>query len=431
MPDPVTRRDARLGGAAAQLHPHMQAPTMAATRVLRDNGDMKFVFASDSFKGTISSARICELLEQAARRAFPTCECVGLLMADGGEGTLDAIARTRPGKRIRFPAHEALLRPMQGEIFLCGKDAFVETAQTCGLALLEEAERNPLATSSYGVGESIVAALDAGAERITVGLGGSSTNDGGMGCLRALGMAFFDSAGAQLAGTGADLAAAARIDTRNLDGRLGDAEFRIMCDVSNPLLGPCGATYVYGPQKGADAATLDRLEAGMQRFAQVVEKAHPAVDFATPGFGAAGGLGMALSVFCGGQREPGVHAMLRWADFDRVAADADLVITGEGQMDEQTLQGKVPLGVLERAWELGVPVAAVCGRIAGSEAMRQRLLDAGFDHIIETGAGQSVEHALLHAEENYMQAATEFFRDVKARQGDNRHEPQQSGSSSS
>lgn len=373
-------------------------------------GGMKFVFASDSFKGSLSSERIGALLCEAAREACPDAECVTLLLADGGEGTLDAIARVRPGSRVSFRAHDALMRPMQGRIFVgngATPEAFVETAQTCGLALLRQEERNPLATSSYGIGESIRRALDAGAGKITVGLGGSSTNDAGMGCMRALGARFLDARGRELAGCGADLGLVDRILLEGLDERLRDAQLTLMCDVSNPLLGPSGATRVFGGQKGADATMLDRLEAGMSRYAQTLARVFPDVVLHTPGYGAAGGLGMALAVFLGARVESGIEAMLRWTDFDRIIADADVVVTGEGQMDDQSLHGKAVSGVLAHARRQGIPVAAICGRLAGD---RDALLGLGFSHVLESGAGQELDYAMAHAEENYARAARQLFR---------------------
>ncbi|MBP3866832.1 MAG: glycerate kinase, partial [Eggerthellaceae bacterium] len=232
---------------------------------------MKFVFASDSFKGTLSSARICQLLEQAVRESFPTAECVSLPIADGGEGTLDAIASVKSGQRVRINSHDGLMRSIECDVFVSGDSAFVEAAQPCGLALLDEDERNPLATSSYGVGECIAHVLDAGCKRITIGLGGSCTNDGGMGCLRALGARFFDRQDNELPGRGADLAQTSNIDISALRQRIADAQFSIMGDVRNPLLGPNGATYVFGPQKGADTTMLEQLESGMRTYANAVQ----------------------------------------------------------------------------------------------------------------------------------------------------------------
>ena len=367
---------------------------------------MKFVFASDSFKGTLASARTGILLETAAREVFPGAECVAFPIADGGEGTLDAIAGMRQGERLSFPAHDGLMRPVEGQVLFCDGTAFVEAASTCGLSLLDSAERDPLRTTSYGVGECIRFALDAGCAGITVGLGGSCTNDGGMGCLHALGVTFLDSEGRELLGAGGDLASVARIDTSGLHPRARAVPFTIMSDVSNPLLGPNGATDVFGPQKGADDQALERLENGMGHFAEVISSTRPDVDFATEGFGAAGGLGMALSVFLGARMRSGIEELLTWLRFDSAIEDADLVVTGEGKLDSQSLQGKVISGIVAHARRAGVPVAVICGRI---ELAEEELRSIGVAHVLEAGRGQTLDYAMAHAEENYLKAARELF----------------------
>ena len=372
---------------------------------------MRFVFASDSFKGTLSSARIGALLETAAREAFPDAECITLPIADGGEGTLDAISSVQLGRRVALHAHDGLMRPRIAEILLSDGAAFVEAASTCGLTLLENDERNPLATSSYGVGECIRFALDQGCDNITVGLGGSCTNDGGMGCLRALGIRFLDAEERELLGCGSDLERVARIDESELHCRVHDVAFTVMNDVDNPLLGPTGATYVFGPQKGADGRALKSLEAGMRHFSEAIEASHPGTDFATPGFGAAGGLGMALSVFLGAQMRSGIEELLRWLDFDAIAEGADLIVTGEGKLDGQSLQGKAISGIVAHANRIGAPVAALCGSVALDE---RQLRDAGITCAIDISEGQPLDYALAHAEQNYRQAARKLFSAIKS-----------------
>ena len=372
----------------------------------RYSGRMKIVFASDSFKGSLSSERICALLEEAAAESLPSAECVSLRMADGGEGTLDAISSVRPGEVLSLYVHDGLMRPLRSGVYLCDDEAFVEAAATCGLALLKPEECNPLDTTSYGVGECIGHALHHGCTRIAVGLGGSCTNDGGMGCLRALGMRFYDKAGQELMGRGADLADVASIDESGLFPQVREASFTIMSDVTNPLLGPNGATHVFARQKGATDKTITQLEAGMNAFADVVAKTHPSVDFATPGYGAAGGLGMALSVFLGARVNSGIETLLAAVDFDALIADADLVVTGEGQLDGQSLRGKVISGVSDHAKRAGVPVAAICGRVS---LAGEQLRALGLKCIIEAGAGQTIEQAMNNAEENYRRAARELF----------------------
>ncbi len=371
---------------------------------------MKFVFTSDSFKGSLSSKETGELLETAAREVFPDCECIVPPIADGGEGTLDAISGVRDGKRNPLQVHDGLMRPVTSEIFLCGDSAFIEAAASCGLTLLENAERNPLASSSYGVGECIRFALEQGCTSITIGLGGSCTNDGGMGCLRALGIRFLDVEGHTLNGCGADLERVATIDESGLFRRVREASFTIMNDVDNPLLGPTGATYTFGPQKGADTQMLKQLEAGMQSFADIVAVNHPEADFSTPGFGAAGGLGMALSVFLNASMRPGIEELLAWLDFDETAKDADLVITGEGKLDTQSLHGKVVSGVAAHASKLGVPVIALCGSV---ELDEHDLCNAGISRAIAISEGQPLEEAMANARQNYLEAARRLFSSLQ------------------
>ena len=368
---------------------------------------MKLVFASDSFKGSLSSERICSLLESAAGQTLPGAECVALRMADGGEGTLDAISAVRDEyKSIPLYVHDGFMFPTRAKILVNGDEAFVEAASACGLATPSERKRNPLIATSHGVGECVLHALYHDCRRITIGLGGTCTNDGGMGFLRALGFRFFAADGHELKGNGADLARVSAIDESGVHEIVREASFTIMCDVTNPLLGPNGATYVFGRQKGADDIALEQLEAGMANFAEVISQTHPNVSFSTPGFGAAGGLGMALSVFLGAKMCSGIEALLKWVDFDALISDADLVVTGEGQLDEQSLQGKVISGITAHAGRAGVPVAAICGRITLSEELLSAI---GLTYAIDASAGQPLDQAMAHAEENYLAAARSLF----------------------
>lgn len=373
---------------------------------------MKLVFASDSFKGSLSSAKIAELLETAAREILPDAVCVSFPIADGGEGTIDAIAHAISGERVSFSAHDGLMRPAQGEVFIRDDNAFVEAASTCGLALLENDERDALVTSSYGVGECIRFALDRGSNAVAIGLGGSCTNDGGMGCMRALGIRFFDTSGAELLGCGADLAAIAKIDESGLHPRAKEAAFTIMSDVDNPLLGPQGATHVFGPQKGADKAAVESLESGMRHFATAIAVNHPNTDFSTAGFGAAGGLGMALSVFLGARIRPGIDELLDLTRFDSIITGAELVVTGEGRLDKQSLRGKTISGIAARARHAGVPCAAICGSVAlDSNGLRELSISC----VIDASEGQAPDVAMKHAEECYLKAARKLMSTLKTR----------------
>lgn len=367
---------------------------------------MKFVFASDSFKGTLSSVQICSLLQEAATEAFPEAECVLVPIADGGGGTLDALAAARPGQLVSIVANNGLMKRIRCKILICGDEAFVESASMCGLVHIPEDERDPLRTSSSGVGECIAHALYHGCRHITVGLGDSCMNDGGMGCMRALGVRFYDAEGRDLAGNGRNMERIARIDESGLIPQAREATFTLMNDVTNPLLGPMGATYIFGPQKGADAAALEHLEAGMRHYADVLLETHPGVDFDTPGYGAAGGLGMALSVFLGARIESGIETLLQFVNFDSLLAGADLVVTGEGQLDGQSLRGKVVSGVAAHAQRVGVPVAVICGR---SKLDESQVAGLGVERVIETGAGLPPEEAMTRAGETYRRAAHDLF----------------------
>ena len=366
---------------------------------------VRFVFASDSFKGTLSSDDTARLLRAAARRHFPGCECVAVPMADGGEGTTAAVVSACGGELRRVAAHDPLGRPIEAEFgLLPGGRAIVETAAASGLPLLAPAERNPMLASTYGTGELIRATLEAGATEVSVALGGSATNDGGMGAMRALGARFLDAGGAELAGTGSDLGRVCDIDLSGLDERLARVDFVAMCDVDNPLLGESGATAVFGPQKGADADALAELEAGMANYAQALARAFD-FDPATPGAGAAGGLGAACQAFLCARMERGVNQVMRLVGLPQALGGAALCVTGEGHADSQTARGKVVSGVAAACEAAGVPCVAIVGgmdaaaaELPGLTAMLPTQIDA-----------MPLDEALSRAEELYSLAAERLF----------------------
>ena len=365
----------------------------------------KFVFASDSFKGTLSSEDTARLLGAAAREAFAECECVSVPMADGGEGTTAAVVAACGGELRRVCAHDPLGREIKVEFgLLPGGRAVVETAEASGLPLLAANERDPLRASTYGTGELVRAALDAGAREISVALGGSATNDGGMGMMRALGARFLDADGAELAGVGADLGRVRSIDLSGLDARLADASFVAMCDVDNPLLGESGATMTFGPQKGADTAALAELEAGMANYARVLGETF-GFDPATPGAGAAGGLGAACQAFLGARMERGVEQVMRLVGLPEALVGATLCVTGEGHADAQTAHGKVVSGVAAACAAAGVPCVAIVG---GMEAGAEKL--PGLTAMLPTAIDvMPLDEVLARAEELYALAARRLF----------------------
>ena len=373
---------------------------------------MKFLFVSDSCKGSLSSDDTAELLQQAAERVFGPCECSGVPVADGGEGTTDAVVAAVGGSLRTVVAQG----PRGDEMTACygvldAHRAIIEMAAASGLPLVPESLRNPLETSTFGTGELIRDALDQGFDEITVALGGSATNDGGMGCLRALGVRFVDEAGEELSGTGADLERVAHIDLAGLHPRMHDVRFVAMCDVANPLTGPDGATYTFGAQKGATPEMQQSLEQGMVHYRDVIVRELGVDPDAVPGAGAAGGLGAALAVFLGAELRSGIECVLDLIDFDRRLEGTSLVVTGEGRTDWQSCHGKVMQGVGQRCARAGVPAIALCGSL-GTGALQ--ILDYGIDSLMVTvNAPMTLEQAMGNARELYLEAAERMFRLVK------------------
>lgn len=370
-------------------------------------GSPRFVFASDSLKGTLSSADAARLLEGAARRHFPGCACAAVPMADGGDGTVAALVAACGGELRHARVCDPLGRPVDAAYaMLPGGHAVIEMAAASGLPLLAPAEKNPLLTSTYGTGELIRAALDAGARDVTLAIGGSATNDGGAGCARALGARLLDAEGHELAGSGADLARIASIDLSGLDPRVARTEFCLMCDVDNPLLGPDGASAVYGPQKGATPAMVAELDAGMASYARVLERTFGR-DFASvPGAGAAGGLGAGAMAFLGARAVGGMARVLELTRFSEMLAGADLCVTGEGHADAQTARGKVVSGVAAACEAAGVPCVAVVGGMSADAARSVPGVRAWVPTAIDA---MPLDEALGRAEELYALAAERLF----------------------
>lgn len=333
----------------------------------------RVVVAPDSFKGSLTAMEVAECCEKGILDVFPQAEVVKLPLADGGEGTVAALASSLDGHLERCPVRDPLMRKREAVYAITngGKTAIMEMAAASGLPMLEPCERNPLHTSSYGVGEMITDALDKGCREICVGLGGSATNEGGMGMLRALGFVFKDADGRELAGVGEDLRKVAFIETGNADSRLATTRFVAACDVDNPFYGPEGAAYVFAPQKGADEESVRMLDDGLRNYAAVVE-AQTGKDLqAIAGAGAAGGLGGAFAAFLSAHVCRGVDMVLDAVGFDEKAGRADLIITGEGRIDRQSLMGKVLSGVLRRGAQAKVPVIAVGGMVSDSEDLER------------------------------------------------------------
>lgn len=329
---------------------------------------MKIVLAPDSFKESLRAIEVATALERGIRRVLPEVECVKLPMADGGEGTLEALISARGGRRVS----KTVMGPL-GErhratygLLSCGKTAVVEMAAASGLHLVPPKRRHPLETTSFGTGELIRAALEKGVSRIIVGIGGSATNDGGAGMAQALGIRFYDKAGLMLA-DGVAAGSLDRVHTIDCEGRiaaLDQTEILVACDVRNKLVGKFGASVIYAPQKGASDAEVRKLERNLRHFGKVMEQAFKIKIFSLRGGGAAGGLGAGLVAFAGGQLRTGVELVAELVGLSQHLSGADLVITGEGRIDSQTGFGKTPAGVAQAARRLSVPVIAVGGSLA-------------------------------------------------------------------
>ncbi|GAA1237059.1 glycerate kinase [Kitasatospora nipponensis] len=324
------------------------------------------VVAPDKFKGTLEGAEVAARLAAGIRRVAPGIEVRELPVADGGEGTL-AAALAAGHRRIPAKVAGPTGLPVDAAIAVRGDTAVVELAQASGLARLPGGRTAPLAAGSYGVGQLIGRAVSLGAKRVVLGLGGSACTDGGAGMVQALGVGLYDAEGAELPPGGAALRRLHRLDPGALADTLSGVEVVVACDVDNPLLGPRGATAVYGPQKGADGEDLLVLEAGLTRWADVV-RTSTGVDLRdAPGAGAAGGVGFAALALLGATMRPGIELLLELLGFDEAVRGARLVVTGEGCLDAQTLHGKAPAGVAAAATGAGVPVAAVAGRLELSQ----------------------------------------------------------------
>lgn len=340
----------------------------------------KIILAIDSFKGCLASEEVEAVVAETIRRKFPACEVRCLPVADGGEGMLSVLVRVTGGRLIPVEVHDPLMRPIRARYGVLGdgETAVIEMAEASGLPLLTEQERNPMQATSFGTGELIRHALRSGYRKLLVGIGGSATCDGGMGMLQAIGLRFYDSDGKELRQGGGVMEQVARVDSRLWEKALKEAQVTVACDVQNPFCGAEGAAFVFAPQKGAIPEQVVRLDEGLRHWAEVVFQTTGKDIRLLPGAGAAGGMGGALHAFLHASLQPGIELLLDAVHFDEELANADLVITGEGRADRQTLMGKVPAGVLHRALSQGVKTVLLAGQIEDT----QLLLDAGFTRLL-------------------------------------------------
>ncbi len=342
---------------------------------------MRLVIAPDSFKGSASAKEVAQAIADGLKTALPEAEFDLVPMADGGEGTVEALVAATNGKIITKRVTGPLGEPVDAFFGILGdgETAVIEMAAAAGLHLVPPEKRNPLITTTYGVGELIKAALDAGCKRIIVGIGGSATNDGGAGMAQALGAKLLDRKGNEIGFGGGELGKLTRIDISELDSRLKETEILVACDVTNPLTGPNGASAVYGPQKGATPEMVKLLDENLSHYADIIRRDLSVDVENVPGAGAAGGLGAGLMAFCQAKLKRGVELVIQAVGLDERVRSSDLVITGEGKLDFQTGFGKVPHGVAQVAKRYDKPVIAIVGQLGeGSEKCRDWGIDACF-----------------------------------------------------
>jgi glycerate kinase len=367
---------------------------------------MKIVIAPDSFKQSLSAMEVATCIENGFSQVFPDCEYIKIPLADGGEGTVDVLVEMLNGEKQYCDVHGPISGYVNAMWALLNdgksKSALIEIAAASGLELITPEQRNPLIATSFGTGQIILRALDFGVEKIILGLGGSATNDGGAGILQALGAKLLDAQGVELPVGGAALAHLAAIDLSDLDQRCANVEFIVACDVSNPLTGNDGASAVFGPQKGATPDMVVQLDKALTHFAEIAQKTVLVDHKQSAGFGAAGGAPMGLSLAFDIQIQLGIDMVLDILQVDQALKGADLVITGEGQMDNQTLKGKTPFGVAKRAQAMQIPVIGIAGSLGVDVEKLHPVIDAVFDTV---RAPLSLEQVLMEAESNVTRTA--------------------------
>ncbi|MDH6309954.1 glycerate kinase [Dysgonomonas sp. PFB1-18] len=369
-----------------------------------------FVLAPDSFKGSMTAKQACEAMERGIRRVLPTAECIKIPMADGGEGTMQSLVDATGGRLYELevigPLGVSVLA--QYGILGNGNTAVIEMASASGIHLTDKNTRNPLIATTYGTGQLVKACLDKGIRKIILGIGGSATNDGGAGFAQALGVKFLNKEGVELPFGGAALSDLYKIDISSVDERLADTAIEVACDVTNPLCGEEGASFVFGPQKGATDAEMKILDEALYHYSHVI-RGHLGKEVKDiPGAGAAGGLGAGLLAFTNARLEGGVDLVARYTGLHEAIKQADIVFTGEGAIDSQTRYGKTPYGVARIAKMKKKKVIAVAGCVLGDIG---DFNDLGFDDIFSiTSGGMSLEEAMDRAEENMEQVMEDVIR---------------------
>lgn len=372
----------------------------------------KIIISPDSFKGTMSSMDVCSIIEQGIQNIFLDTEVVKIPIADGGEGTVDAFLTATGGEKIKTKVKGPLFEEVEAfyGILPDKETAVIEMAAASGITLVEN-RKNPLITTTYGTGQLILDALNRGCSKIIIGIGGSATNDGGIGMAAALGVKFLDKENKVIDLTGGGLEKLERIDMSDIDERVKECTIVAACDVDNPLFGATGAAHVFAPQKGADERMVKRLDENLKNFAGIVRRDLDADVQNIPGAGAAGGLGAGLVAFAGAKLQPGIKIVLDVVKYDEIISNADLIITGEGKIDGQSLRGKVPVGIAEKASKYNIPVIAIVGAV-GDEA--EKVYERGITAVFSTNLQPiPFEEAKVCCRENLLKTTESVMRLVK------------------
>jgi len=381
----------------------------------REEIKVKIVIAPDSFKGSLSAKEVADNIEKGIRKIYQDAEIVKVPLADGGEGTVEALVDATGGRIVKLFVTGPLGEKVEGfyGILGDGKTAVIEMAAASGLPLVTADKRNPMITTTYGTGELIKSALDRGCRDFIIGIGGSATNDGGAGMLQALGVKLLDEMGKELPRGGGSLIKLNKIDISCIDERLKNSRFIVACDVDNPLCGPNGASYVYGPQKGATKEMVEKLDEALKHYGNMIRKYLKKDVMNIKGAGAAGGLGAGLMAFFNAELKPGVDIVIEKTRLREIIKDADFVIIGEGKIDSQTVYGKTPSGVAKLAKEFDIPVIAIAGCVSDDAQVNHEYgIDAMFSIVnypIDIEDALKKEKAGLFLQKN----GEEIFRLIK------------------
>lgn len=376
---------------------------------------MKFVIAPDKFKGSLTGFEFCTAVEKGLVKVFPQAEIIHLPLADGGDGTLEIAQHHLKGTKIEILVNDPFFRKIKAS-YVFSKDteiAYIEMAEASGLKRIAENEKNVMRATSFGTGELILHAIEKGAKHILLGIGGSATNDSGMGMAAALGYSFLDANGQKLKPIGANLTQVETIDVSNVQEKLKNIKFSIACDVQNALYGNEGTAFVYAEQKGASIENILQLDRGLQHFANILQQQFGVDCQQINGAGAAGGVGAGSIVFLNGNLVSGIELIKNISNFDEVIQDADWLITGEGKLDEQTFYGKTIQGVINSAKQNNIPVAAFCGAISLNIEQQQKMGLTYCTSILKTIS--SLQEAINYSEENLIHSVYNFANLIKFR----------------